>query len=547
MVKEINDKEVEALFDIDGDKALGPDGFSSELFKKAWDVIGVDFCLAVKEFFRNGKLLGEINATIIALIPKVSTTNKVSEFRPIACYNVLCKCISKILKNKIKCGLDKIVHINQSAFIPGRHIQDNILIAQELLRGYNIRNGPRRCAMQIDIQKAYDTVNWIFMENILIRFRFHNTMVKRIMQCITSSKFSICLNGGIQGYFKGGKGLRQGDHISPYLFTLIMEVFHMIMIKNIVGCKEFGYHFGCKELNLSNICFADDLLVLCKGNKESLQVIKQSLDEFSQVSRLTANLGKSVIFFGGIKEEERKDLLQILPFKCGKLPWDVNGPLGNFITQRNIYDAKLALDAKISEMINDNNWKCPIEWFNKFPELQSISNPPNLTDKEDRVLWITNAGNKVYFTTKQTWLDLRDELPIVSWRKVTHMITYFFQCDYAGKVWKEMVKFSHKFGSLSKLEDLINELAGRHVEIKFGNVIDKLILAATVYYVWQERNRRIFKDEKRTVDKLCKIIKDYVRCKLVSIQVKNSKNVKVMIKKWELKWNNGNLYDDIID
>ncbi|GJY36753.1 RNA-directed DNA polymerase, eukaryota, reverse transcriptase zinc-binding domain protein, partial [Tanacetum coccineum] len=506
MVKEISDKEVkEALFDIDGDKASRPDGFSSEFFKKAWDV---------------------------------STTNKVSELRPIACYNVLCKCISKIMKNKIKCGMDKIVHINQSAFIPGRHIQDNILIAQELLRGYNRRNGPRRCAMQIDIQKAYDTVNWIFIENILIRF--HNTMVKRIMQCITSSKFSICLNGGIQGYFKGGRGLGEGDHISPYLFTLVMKVFNLIMIKNIIRCKEFGYHFGCKELKLSHICFADYLLVLCKGNKESLQVIKQSLDEFSQVSRLTANLGKSVIFFGGIKEEERKDLLQILPFKCGKLPvrylgvpllakrlsvqdckmlidiveskincwrnkilsyvgriqliasvlssmqlywasiyllpntvindldklfkrfllnagdsargkarilknkkslwaewvnvvklknrnvqmdssdswgwktmlsirdkiknnviyeigkgnsvsvwydkWNVNGPLGNFITQRNIYDAKLALDAKISEMINDNNWKWPIEWFSKFPELQCISNPPNLTDKEDRVL-----------------------------------------------------------------------------------------------------------------------------------------------------------------
>ncbi|GJS37202.1 RNA-directed DNA polymerase, eukaryota, reverse transcriptase zinc-binding domain protein [Tanacetum coccineum] len=137
----------------------------------------------------------------------------------------------------------------------------------QLLRGYNRKNGPKRCAIQIDIQKAYDT-------------------------CITSSKFSICLNGGIHGYFKGGRGLRHGDPISPYLFTLVMEVFNLIMIKNITDNKEFGYYFGCKELRHSHICFAKDLLVLCKGNKESLQVIKQSLEEFAKVSSLAANLGR---------------------------------------------------------------------------------------------------------------------------------------------------------------------------------------------------------------------------------------------------------------
>ncbi|GJU89144.1 RNA-directed DNA polymerase, eukaryota, reverse transcriptase zinc-binding domain protein [Tanacetum coccineum] len=190
MVREVSENEIkEALFEIDGDKASGPDGYSSEFFKKAWNVIGEAFYLIVKEFFRSGKLLGEINATIIALIPKVSTPNKVSEFRPIACCSVLNKCISKILTNMIKSGLDKIVHINQSAFIPGRHIQDNILIAQELLRGYNRKNGPKRCAMQIYIQKAYDIVNWNFMESAMNNFGFHPIMVKWIMQCITSSKF----------------------------------------------------------------------------------------------------------------------------------------------------------------------------------------------------------------------------------------------------------------------------------------------------------------------------------------------------------------------
>nr|GEW08179.1 RNA-directed DNA polymerase, eukaryota, reverse transcriptase zinc-binding domain protein [Tanacetum cinerariifolium] len=342
MVSEVCDKEIkDALFDIDGDKASGPDGFSSEFFKKAWDLIGKDFCSAVKEFFRSGKLLGEINATLIALIPKVSTPHKVSDFRPIACCNDMYNCISKILTNRIKSGLDKIVHINQSAFIPGRHIQDNILIAQELLRGYNISNGPKRCAMQIDIQKAYDTVSWNFMEKALLGFGFHSTMINWIMQCITSSKFSLCLNGESHGYFKGGRGLRQGDPISPYLFTLVMEVFNLIMKKNIDASNDFGYHFGCKELKLSHICFADDLLVLCKGNKESILVIKQSLEEFGQMSGLTANLGKSIIFFGSIKEEVKQELSKILPFKCGKHPVRY---LGVPLLAKKLQDCKVLID-----------------------------------------------------------------------------------------------------------------------------------------------------------------------------------------------------------
>lgn len=89
-------------------------------------------CLTVREFFTNGKLLGEVNATLVALVPKLDVPNKVTEFRPIACCNVIYKSISKILTNRIENGLQKVVNMNQSAFILGRHIQDNILITQEL-------------------------------------------------------------------------------------------------------------------------------------------------------------------------------------------------------------------------------------------------------------------------------------------------------------------------------------------------------------------------------------------------------------------------------
>ncbi|GJZ46112.1 RNA-directed DNA polymerase, eukaryota, reverse transcriptase zinc-binding domain protein [Tanacetum coccineum] len=293
MVCDVTESEVkEAMFDIESNKASGPDGYTSEFFKRAWDVVGKEVCLAIQEFFKNGKLLGEVNSTIIALIPKVSTPCKVSEFRPIACCNVIYKCISKILTNRIKSGLDKIVHINQSAFIPGRHIQDIILIAQELLRAYNRKNSPKR-------------------------------------------------------------GLRQGDPISPYMFTMVMEVFNLIMGKNIEESSEFRYHFGCKELKLSHMCFADDLLVLCKGNKGSIEVVKKSLEEFSHVSGLVPNLGKSLIFFGSIKKRDKIDLLQVLPFKYGRLPVRYLGvPL--LAKKLGVGDCQVLID-KVEERIN--NWR----------------------------------------------------------------------------------------------------------------------------------------------------------------------------------------------
>ena len=84
-----------------------------------------------------------------------------------------------------------------------------------------------------------------------------------------------------------------------------MEVFNLLMIKNVEESDEFGYHFGCKELKLTHMCFADDLLVLCKGNKGSIEVVKKTLDEFSIVSGSHPNLSKSIMFFRSIKMEEK--------------------------------------------------------------------------------------------------------------------------------------------------------------------------------------------------------------------------------------------------
>ena len=201
-----------------------------------------------------------------------------SDFRPISCCFVFYKCISKILVGRIRNFLGTIVSENQSAFIPGRSIVDNILLSQELVRGYHLNRGFPRCALKVDIQKAYDTVNWQFLQVILVQFGFHPIMISWIMKCVTTPSFMVSINGEFHGYFEGKRGLRQGCPLSPYLFTLVMEVFDLMLQRNISKSARFKYHWRCMEQKLTHLCFADDLMIFCYGNKSSIKVIKSSLN-----------------------------------------------------------------------------------------------------------------------------------------------------------------------------------------------------------------------------------------------------------------------------
>lgn len=418
MCSEVSLNEIkEALKSIDDSKAPGPDGYTAKNFKVAWSVVGEDLCNAVKEFFSSGKILGEMNASIISLVPKTKTPSKVLDYRPIACCNVVYKLISKILTNRLKQVLCRIICQNQSAFIPGRSIIDNILITQELLKGYGSKNGKERCALKIDIMKAYDSVSWSFLEEVLVGFGFPRRFINWIMICIRNASFSICVNGESHGYFKSGRGLRQGDPISPYLFTMVMEVLTLILQRNISQSGVFKYHQGCEVLKITSLCFADDFMILSNGDADSIMIIKQALDEFSEYSGLHPNLGKSTLFYSNISEEVKKSILEILPFTVGSLPVKYLGvPL---VTKRlSVTNCKNLIE-RVKSRIND--------WKNKFlsyaGRMQLIASilaamqnywanvfflPKTVTNDIDRLLkdFLWSQGEKVRGKAKIAWKSI---------------------------------------------------------------------------------------------------------------------------------------------
>ncbi|KAL0288057.1 UNVERIFIED_CONTAM: putative ribonuclease H protein [Sesamum radiatum] len=244
---------------------------------------------------------------------------QVSDFRPIACCNVLYKALTKILLRRLQTVLHLLIDYSQKAFIPGRAIADNVMLAQELLAGYNQNKLPPRCTIKIDIHKADDSVNWDFILESLRIFNFSISFIGWMEQCITTASFSISLNGSIHGFFQGARGIRQGDPMSPYLFVIVMEVWHVLLKFRVQNSALFQYHWKCRELEILNLCFADNVLIFCSGTIESVSVIRDVLSEFAAMSGLQVNPNKSQVILSK-SVSHRQPRIELMGFQEGILP-----------------------------------------------------------------------------------------------------------------------------------------------------------------------------------------------------------------------------------
>lgn len=167
-----------------------------------------------------------LNHTHVRLIPKTTEAQTVADYRPIALCNVYYKIISKLLGNRLKKVLPDLISENQSAFVHDRAITNNILISHEVLHYLKTSTASKRYSMAVktDMSKAYDRLEWDFIEEVMIHLGFHPIWINWIMQCVNTVSYSFLINASAMGWVKPQRGIRQGDPLSPYIFILCSEV-----------------------------------------------------------------------------------------------------------------------------------------------------------------------------------------------------------------------------------------------------------------------------------------------------------------------------------
>ncbi|GJT22461.1 hypothetical protein Tco_0892398 [Tanacetum coccineum] len=405
--------------------------------------------------------------------------------------------------------LSNKVSLNQSAFVLGRRISDNILLSQELMHNYHLDRGPARCAFKVDIQKAYDTVDW--------------------------------------GFLKGKRGLCQCDPMSPYLFTLVMEVLMLILQRKVEASDSFTYHHYCSKLNIINLCFADDLFLFVHGDVNLAKVIMEALDEFKLVSGLVPSLPKSTSYFCNVLNYVKLAILNIIPFEevfilPSRIMCDLEQLMRGFLWCHGDMlrgKAKVAWEVACLPKKEGGLGVRRLDVFNKALIASHIWSI--LTSKEslwvkwihgyklrDRNFWDTlyrGAGFKLFHSVKDGILN-GNWAWTIDW------------CDFSFQVWDHLNTFAGLPNSSASLDSIVDMLIPISKKKSARSVTAKLVFAASSYFIWQERNSKIFKNKRRCKDQLIEVIMTTVRLKLLTCRFKRTASVEYFFSfgSW-LVWN----------
>ena len=192
--------------DMERDKVLSLDGFSMAFFHHCWIVVERDVLAVFEEFYQHCKFEKSLNATFIALIPKKNDASNIRDFRPISLVGSLYKILAKVLANRLKVVLDKLISESQNSFVGGRQILDSVLIANECVDSRTKSKMPG-VICKLDIEKAYDNVNWEALL-LLKKIGSGEKWCSWIRTCISTVRFSVLFNGSPIDFFGSSRGLR---------------------------------------------------------------------------------------------------------------------------------------------------------------------------------------------------------------------------------------------------------------------------------------------------------------------------------------------------
>lgn len=315
-----SDSEIKkALFQMHPSKSPGPDGMSPFFYQKYWEVVKHDVCLAVRYFLTTSCLFRQSNFTHLTLIPKVKEPKQALDLRPIALCNVVYQIASKVLANRLKIILPQIISPLQSAFVPGRLISDNTLVATEIAHFMHKLRRQKEgfFSLKLDISKAYDRLEWSFLEAILPKLGFARNWIDLILCSLKFVSYAILVNGEPEGYIVPSRGIRQGDPLSPYLFILCVEGLSAMITRSTSEGLINGITVCPGAPVIHHLLFADDSFLFGEASEHECISFRTILNVYERASGQKINLQKSsVVFSKNVLWETKNSLSAILGVPC---------------------------------------------------------------------------------------------------------------------------------------------------------------------------------------------------------------------------------------
>ncbi|GAU35959.1 hypothetical protein TSUD_207630 [Trifolium subterraneum] len=272
----------------------------------------------ISEFHRNGKLTKGLNSTSIALILKIDSPQQLNDFRPISLVDNLYKILAKVLANKLRLVIGSVISESQTVFVKDRQILDGILIANEVVDEAR-KSKNDLMIFEVDFEKAYDSVVWGYLDEVMGRMSFPGLWRKWIKECVCTATASILVNGSPTDEFPLERGLRQGDPLSPFLFLLAAEGRNVLMEAAVAYNLFTGYSIGERDsVTVSHLQFADDTLLL---RVKSWANVRAVLVLFETMSGLKVNFHKSMLVGVNIPDSWLGEAASTLYCKVGKIPF----------------------------------------------------------------------------------------------------------------------------------------------------------------------------------------------------------------------------------
>ncbi|XP_057770827.1 uncharacterized protein LOC130990624 [Salvia miltiorrhiza] len=316
------EEEIKAVvFDLAGDSAAGPDGFSGSFFQHCWTTIQKDVLKAVRTFFIKNYLPARLNSNTLILIPKKEVVDSVTDLRPIILSNFFFKILSKILASRLSSVATDFVTPNQFGFISGRLIHDCILLGSEGVNCMKRSCQGNNMACKVDIKKAFDTISWKFIWCAMNAMGFDPIFLNWLSTIFSSARLSILYNGQLCGYFPCSRGVRQGDPLSPIIFGIAEDVLSLLILKAVEAGKIDSMRMNRRHLFPTHLLYADDILIFCKASMKNARAIRDIFQFYGSLSGQICSREKSQLYFGmGVSLSYQRQISRALGFSTGAMP-----------------------------------------------------------------------------------------------------------------------------------------------------------------------------------------------------------------------------------